>query len=599
MVQLVDRLGATPLDPEIERRIVEQAGGNPLFAEQLFAHAVETRDPHGDLPPTIEALIASRLDRLDPQELLILRRAAVIGRRFTRAELAEVTPNDELRGTESKLASLAERGLVHARDHVFVFHHVLVRDVAYRAIPKSDRADLHERAARSLERRDAPDEILGYHFERAHGYALELDLGGDRVQRLAIEAGERLGRAGIRAWQRADVPAATNLLRRAVALMPDAHHFACELGLALLVQGERAEALDLFRSVIERANDHHKLRAEVELAVVHSLEEPDHARPLLDACTRALPVHEAAGDDRALGRAWFGISHVRGGFYCEYAAMEEAAEHIAAYYRRAGWPLATAVEVIGVALEFGPKPVDQGIARLQELAAEETSRWMNSNVVLALGRLEAMRGNFDVARAEVDRARAAFIELALPEAVADACRRAAAATELAAGQPELAERSLREACAHLEEGQQNQVLATRAAELANVLYVRGCYDEADVWMRISRDRVGKDDLDAILTRQPVEAMLSARQGRFEEAERLARATVELGSRTDSPVRRAASLLALAEVLQLAGAAEQAREHIDAALTLYEQKGNTAAAARVRAWYGEPPGELSVPRLQAT
>jgi tetratricopeptide (TPR) repeat protein len=257
------------------------------------------------------------------------------------------------------------------------------------------------------------------------------------------------------------------------------------------------------------------------------------------------------------------------------------------------------VEVIGFALEFGPKPVDRGIARLQELAGEDTSRWMNANVVLGLGRLEAMRGNFDVARAAVDRARTAFMELALAVAVADTCPRAAAAIEIAAGHPESAARSLREACATLEQRQQTQVLATRAAELADVLYVGGRYDEAARWMRISRDSVGEDDLDAILTRQPVEAMLSARQGRVDEGERLARATVELATRTDSPVRRAAALLALAEVLQLAGAAEKAKEHIAAALTLYEQKGNTAAAARTRARYEEPRGELFVPGLQPT
>ena len=594
VVQLVDGLAAGPVDPDVERRIAEQAGGNPLFAEQLYAHALEAPDLGGELPPSIEALLASRLDRLDPRELRVLRRAAVSGRRFTRTELADLTPDDEVRATESLVAALAERGLVHPREHAFFFHHVLVRDVAYRGIPKSDRATLHERAAQGLDRRNAPDEIVGYHFEQAHRYVAELGLGDDRSRELAAAGGEHLGRAGIRAWQRADVPAAVNLLRRALVLTPDAHQLACELGLALNVQGRRNEALDVFRRVFERAADHHKLRAEVELAVLGSVGERDQARALLDACTRAIPVHEKAGDDRALGRAWFGVSHVRGGFYCEYAAMKEAGEHLAVCYRRAGWPLATAMEVIGFASEFGPEPVDQGIARLIEVAAEDTSRWMNANVAVWVGRLEAMRGNFDLARAEIDRARTAFTELGLTTAVADICKRAAAAIELAAGNAGSAERSLREACAHLEQRQEPQVLATRAAELANVLYVEGRYDEAAVWMRSSRDSVGEDDLDAILTRLPVEAMLSVRQGRVEEGARLAHAAVELAEETDSPIRRAASLLALAEVLELAGDAENAKEHVDAALALYEQKGNTAAAARVRMRHEEPRAELFVP-----
>jgi hypothetical protein len=132
-----------------------------------------------------------------------------------------------------------------------------------------------------------------------------------------------------------------------------------------------------------------------------------------------------------------------------------------------------------------------------------------------------------------------------------------------------------------------------------VLYVADRYDEAAAWARIARDSAGDDDLDAALTRRPVEAMLCAREGHLDEAELLARAAVELAMTTDSPNRRAEARLALAEVLELAGAAAKAREHVDAALVLYAQKGNTAAAARVRARYEEPREELFVPGIQPT
>jgi tetratricopeptide (TPR) repeat protein len=510
-----------------------------------------------------------------------------------------LTPRDELGEAERHLSALTQHGFIHPREHVFVFHHVLVRDAAYRGIPKSERAELHELAAQGLERRDAPDEIVGYHFEQAHRYIAELGLDGDRAQELSAAGGRHLGRAGIRAWQRADVPAATNLLRRALALTPDAHDLACELGLTLNAQGDRDGAIRVFGTVIERAAGHHRLRAEIERGVLESLREPDRAGPLLEIATRAIPVLEAAQDDRALGRAWYAVAHVRGGFYCEYAAMEEAAENIAACYRRAGWPLSSAVELLGLALEFGPRPVDQAIARFSEVAAEDTSRWMNGNTFVWLGRLEAMRANFDLARAHVQNARKAFRDLALIAAASDTCPRAAAAIELAAGDPESAERSLREACAYLQERQEIPVLATRAAELANVLYIARRYDDAAAWARSARDSAGDDDLDAALTRHPVEAMLCARAGRLDEAEQMARATVELAMTTDSPNRRAEARLALAEVLELAGAAAKAREHVDAALALYTQKGNTAAAARVRARYEEPREELFVPGIQPT
>jgi DNA-binding SARP family transcriptional activator/thioredoxin-like negative regulator of GroEL len=585
--ELLEALTDAPIEADAAQRIVEQSGGNPLFAEQLLALVQEAPELAGETPATVEALVASRLDRLDPRERSVLRRASVIGRRFTKPELADLTPRTELSRTERDLAALAQRALIHPREHVFAFHHVLVRDVAYRSIPKSERAELHALAARGLDRRDAPAEIVGYHFEQAHRYVGELSLGRDRAQELAVAGGEQLGRAGIRAFQRADVPAAANLLRRALALTPDAHDLACELGLALNVMGERLEAMDVFRSVIERADDHHKLRAETELGWLRSLGEPDYARTLLDACARAIPVHEAAGDYRALGRAWFGISHVRGGFFCEYAAMEEAGEQMVACYGRARWPLAGPLEVLGTALEFGPRPVDDAIARLRQLAAQDTSRWIDANVALFVGRLEAMRTNFDAARAELERARNGFTELALPPALGDTCKRAAAAVEFAAGDFESAATALREACEFLERQGESQVLATRAAEHANVLCAAGRYEEAAQWMRIARDKAGADDLDAALTRQPVEALLSARDGHVDEAERLARAAVQLAAATDSPNRRADALVALAEVLALAGAEEEAREHLCGALALYEQKGNLAAGARVRAQTESP------------
>jgi Flp pilus assembly protein TadD len=85
--------------------------------------------------------------------------------------------------------------------------------------------------------------------------------------------------------------------------------------------------------------------------------------------------------------------------------------------------------------------------------------------------------------------------------------------------------------------------------------------------------------------------VQARQGRLEEAEQTARAAVELAASTDSPNRRAESLLALADVLDLTGSEEEARKCVANALSLYEQKGNVAAAARVKQMREEPRAGL--------
>jgi tetratricopeptide (TPR) repeat protein len=192
-----------------------------------------------------------------------------------------------------------------------------------------------------------------------------------------------------------------------------------------------------------------------------------------------------------------------------------------------------------------------------------------------------MRANFDVARAHLDRARATFRDLGLVAAVVDNCGRASGAIELLAGSPEAAERSLRDACASLQERHETAVLATRAAELAASVYEQGRYEEAAEWVQLARESAGEDDLDAALTRQPVEAKLLARLGDGRAAEGLASATVSLAERTDSLNRQAEALLALTEVLELAGSEDEGREYVKQALALYDRKGNVAAARLAR------------------
>jgi hypothetical protein len=198
-----------------------------------------------------------------------------------------------------------------------------------------------------------------------------------------------------------------------------------------------------------------------------------------------------------------------------------------------------AVQQLGVALSFGPKPVDEAIARLEELTVDDTGdRAVEANVALCLGHLESMRENFDLARNHVERARIAFRDLGLTNALIDTCGRFAGLVELLAGSPDVAEQSLRDACDLLQELHDTPVLATRAAELATALYEQKRYDEALEWVRISRESAVLTISTRPLARQPVEAKLLARRGAAQEAEQLARTTVSLAERTDSPNRQA-------------------------------------------------------------
>ena len=180
-----------------------------------------------DVPPSVEALLESRLDLLAADERALLQRAAVVGREFTHRALVDLSPAEAAATLSGHLFELVRKGLVRpvARrrgEEAFSFHHVLVRDVAYNGLPKADRARLHERYADLLDGEpNAPDEIVGYHLEQAYRYRAELGPPNRRARQLAADAGARLGAAGMRAFRTGDMPATTNLLGRAAGLLPD------------------------------------------------------------------------------------------------------------------------------------------------------------------------------------------------------------------------------------------------------------------------------------------------------------------------------------------------------------------------------------------
>jgi DNA-binding SARP family transcriptional activator len=225
---VADRLLAeTALPADAGAAALRLAEGNPLFLEQLLAFWAESTwvDGEPQLPPTISALLAARLDRLGPAERALLERAAVIGREFALTALDELVP-PPLRATmRAHMKSLVQKELIRparptarARER-YRFHHLLIRDAAYRGLAKQTRADLHERHATWLEANydgaDFADEIIGYHLEQAYCYQPEPT---DHVESLGRRAAHHLARAGERASARRDTAAAEALLKRAGSL---------------------------------------------------------------------------------------------------------------------------------------------------------------------------------------------------------------------------------------------------------------------------------------------------------------------------------------------------------------------------------------------
>jgi class 3 adenylate cyclase/tetratricopeptide (TPR) repeat protein len=163
------------LDHELAA-ITQRAGGNPLFLQQLIA--ADDAAGQDELPETVEAALAARIDRLDPGDRALLRWASVLGVSFSGNIVAAVLESDQTAAEDSeawdRLAEFVERDPAVAGG--FRFRHALVRDAAYDGLPYRRRQELHERVARVYEQRHTADpdeaaELLSLHFLRAGVHA--------------------------------------------------------------------------------------------------------------------------------------------------------------------------------------------------------------------------------------------------------------------------------------------------------------------------------------------------------------------------------------------------------------------------------------------
>jgi DNA-binding SARP family transcriptional activator len=597
---LVAEIAGYQLDEGRRARVVEVAEGNPLFLEQLIALMEEAgAEALAAMPPSVEALIAGRLDRLEPEDRALLERAAVIGRDFPRSALVHLSPPAELAAVDSRMSTLVRRGLLRqARadgEDTHRFHHVLVRDVAYAGITKEARADLHERFGTWLEQREGPAEIVGHHFEQAHRYQAELRPSDPSLPLLARRAGSHLAEAGIRAWRRADTAAATNLLSRSASLLPIGDQRGTEvlweLGIAQRTGGDQAAAKATFSETAARAeqaqDERMVLRANLELAHLGLLSdrEADPGR-LVELAKRAIPVFDEADDDRGLGRAWRAIGSARGSMEGRLAEWLEASERARVYYRRSGWSAAGCLAELASAIFSGPTPVPEGIDRCEQLLRETTDRLGEANVLVFLGGLRALGGRFEDGVALIADGDEIYRELGELYAHADNSVRLVGRIHRLAGDPEKAERAFRECCETFERVRDKAALSTVACELGQALYAQGRHAEAAEWGRIGEMEAPTGDVVAQFSWRGLRGRLLAREGRVREGEALVSEAVRIVERTDALTHRGEVLLDHAEVLSLGDRQTEAARRIEQALEVFERKGNELSAHGARSLLAE-------------
>jgi predicted ATPase len=148
------RLGQLRL--EAASTLADTAGGNPLFIEQLAATMAESSAARGSLPTTIRGILAARLDALPAEERSLLLDAAVVGKTFWRGALERLQSggdglSDLLGALERRDLIVRDTGSVIEGEQQFAFKHVLIRDVAYELLPRSDRRERHARVAEFFE----------------------------------------------------------------------------------------------------------------------------------------------------------------------------------------------------------------------------------------------------------------------------------------------------------------------------------------------------------------------------------------------------------------------------------------------------------------
>jgi predicted ATPase/class 3 adenylate cyclase len=616
ITNLLDR---APLPPGAESRIAGAAEGNPLFAEEFVAKLVDdallTREgghwvassnlSELPVPSTINALLAARLEGLPADERAILMTAAVEGLVFHRAAVGELRPTLDT-PLEDGLLALVRRDLIRpetadfAGEKAFRFRHGLIRDAAYRSLPKNARADLHERHAAWLERTAGDrlrefEEIVGYHLEQAFRYRAAIGPLDARAALLAARASDRLEAAGRRALVRSDLPAAISLLERVSRLLPtdDPRRIALlvELGAALIERGRLAEAspaLDEAERLAAAANDQRlKSHVLIQRQFLRSLQgEEGGLEEAARTAAMAVPVFERFGDDRGLCRArrleaWFFFNECRA--EAAAAAWERAAVHAQRagdrheYYEILTW--------IASMLWFGPIPAGEGIRRCEAMHAEvRESRESEAAILRQLACLNAVVGRFALARELIATSNATYADLGLTLYVASSEHEAV--VELLAGNPAAAERSARAAYRALEEMGERAFRSTMAATLALVILEQGRDEEAEALAEVSARLGAAGDLLTQIRWRRVRARVLARRAEIPAAEAFAREALAIAERTDFVNERADALIDLSHVFEESRRCDEAVAAASGAVHLYELKGNVVAAAAARLRLGE-------------
>jgi class 3 adenylate cyclase len=578
-------LGIGELPPELAERLPRSTDGNPLFVRELVQMLVEdgVLERDGDrwrltidadaieVPPTILSLLASRVERLPDDERQVVELASVIGTEFDRGALTAIAAGDVAARLGATLDRLRRKDLVEptgqwAGDHpVYRFHHVLIRDAAYRRLLKGHRAELHERVGHHVDTTgiadDERDVIVAHHFEQVYQYRSELGSIDDPTRKLAVEAATRLRSAAEQALGREDLASAGNAALRALRLLDteagaqrdDLLLIGCE---ALLSSADVARGGPLVDELHTRSADTRLAAwADCFRAQLWSLTAADRLTEADQVAADAAELLASIGDHAGVAKARL----VRAGCLARLGRVGDCETELdlALSAARAAGDRRRTVAVLGaapLAALWGPSPIARAGGRcldvLRLLRITTASPTVEATSIRCQGMLEALRGRHEAALAKFETSRSMAQELGLRHALYE--------TELFAGLAELltgdaiaAEPHLRAAHEGLGRLGIGADAGQAAALLARSLLLQGRDAEADVLATVALDTAGQNLQTAIAARA-VLAEVRAAQGKNEEAQMLVGQALSIVAPTDVILDHALTLLAAARVATAAG-----------------------------------------------
>ena len=583
-------------DEVLRRQLTSDSEGNPLYLEQLAARISDHRDLDGssEIPPTLRALVASRLDHLTTLESRVVDLAAVEGRQFQVETLLSLDPTLNHTEVIKVLEHLEHRSLVKlVKGERWQFAHALIQDAASRRTPKEDRATLHVLLADHLVSTDkSADEVIGAHFERAARLRRELGNAGDETLAIERRGGVHYAAAGARAFAAMDLTATADLLGRAVLLLPHVDpgrsDFVPELAVSLMEVGRVAEAERLLHETAAGLGPENQVQqARIQLQVIaakgvyqHTTDE--EVLDLIDRTRQIVTKLQHADDRRALAEAWVVmeyLNYVVGRFSAALdCSMDAARVAESANRAREMWQ---AGGDMGLYLSGGHLRPARVQGAIESCASESGPIWELARLA-SRATDQAFAGNAEgFARSHAEwNDHAERHGLEWPHAMQ---KSAMASAQLELGDFVGAERSIRSGVATMQKlgdvwGASIQLMLPRALEM------QGRNEEAlaviERWDEVERPAVL--DAESRILGRMAEVIGHRLRGRMSRAETAAREAADLAAATESAIMRATTLEQLAAVVQRNGRPDEARELWSSALAIHRSQENRAGAARVEA-----------------